>query len=238
MSSSRTTASRHARGGRPPRRLRADPGRAGPRAGHGRRRGRCRAAQAPLRHARVGSARRRRLEVAVLPRRARELHPAPRPVLPDALVRCADPTSRPSRARRRRRHDQRAQRTGPLRGLQLRQGGARVAGQTVTRRAPHGGDHDAEWHDLPIHGATATADPCRLPLPPRRRRVMRQPRLIIASARRGGHMSVPAVVRSPGAQRRSGRRWPTARTSSGPWRSAPRRRVRSTIGSASASDPS
>ncbi len=60
---------------------------------------------------------------------------APRPDLPQRLLRCPGPPPRPRRGPRRRRPDQRPERPGRLRAVQPHQAGARLARQTDHRAA-------------------------------------------------------------------------------------------------------
>ena len=152
----RRGAVRRGRRRRPPRRLRPDPRRAGPRdRGRCLRAGRGGVAAPALHQPHHRRARRDGRPRTTLPRQPRALRPAPRPGLPDPVVRRTDPTHRPRTTPRRRRAHQHGERAGPVRGLQLRQGRPRLAGQTRPRTGP--------WRPPPRPATTSPPDHHRSP---------------------------------------------------------------------------
>ena len=93
----------------------------------------------------------------------RELHRAPRPDLPHAVVRRPDPPRRPCRPRTGPVATTSAKRAGALRGLQLRQGGTRLAchdaGPGAVAGRPHAPPHTVRTTTPTGHVYDSTAPP-------------------------------------------------------------------------------
>ncbi len=75
------------------------------------------------------------------------------------VLRRPGPPPRPRRGPRRRRSDQRGQRAGAVRALQLRQAGPRLDRPTATRTPPHHRDRDPHGSPIPEH--RTADDGCR-----------------------------------------------------------------------------
>ena len=94
---------------------------------------------------------------------AATIHHDPRPALPHAVVRRADPARRPPDEARRRWSDQHRELTRAVRGLQPRQGCCRLAGARLGGRS--GADDHSDRASLPKSGAAkswCSRGPCSL----------------------------------------------------------------------------
>ncbi|MFC5178850.1 DUF222 domain-containing protein [Nocardioides taihuensis] len=102
-------------------------------------------------------AHRRRLPGAALPPCPRPAPASARPSLPHPLVRDPDPPLRPRRHGGRRRGHLARQRTGPLRGVQPREAGPRLARTSGPGDPAHDRDGDPQRSPLPEHGPTGAS---------------------------------------------------------------------------------